>query len=176
MKYFVLFIATALLVGLCAVGQVVGAGHEEMAKSPMDTSSMGEKAQMQPMAGHNLNQEQIREMQNLLNDQGFNAGPADGFMGPRTRVSISQFQESEGLTATGNPDQETLRALSPSAEKQEFFGLSPEFGETMQEPMQPEGEQMKHMMKKPSMEQPMKQMMEKLPMEHKPMKQEGSKY
>ncbi len=158
MKYFLLIITTAFLAGLFAASQVVGAGHEEMAKSPMGNSSMGEEVQLHPVATSNLNREQIREMQNLLNDQGFNAGQADGFMGPKTRVSISQFQQSEGLTATGTPDQETLRALAPSTEKQEFFGLSPEFGEKMQHPMQPKGEQMKQMMEKHPMEQaPMKQ-------------------
>jgi hypothetical protein len=165
MKHLALIITMAFVAGLFAAGQAIGGGHE-MGKAPMSGSSMGEKVQMHQkhhMAGHKLNREQVREMQNLLDDHGFNAGPADGYMGSRTKEALRQFQESEGLTATGTPDQETLRALAPSVEKQEFFGLSPEFGGKTQEPMQPEGKQMK-------------QMMEKQHMEQQPMKQEGSKY
>jgi hypothetical protein len=144
----------AFMAGLFAAGHALGGGHE-MGKGPMSGSSMGEKAQMHEkhhMAGHKLDREQVREMQNLLNDHGFNAGQADGYMGQRTQEALRQFQESEGLAATGTPDQETLRALAPSVEKQEFFGLSPEFGEKMHEPMQHEGGHMKEMMEKSPMQ------------------------
>jgi peptidoglycan hydrolase-like protein with peptidoglycan-binding domain len=51
-------------------------------------------------------------------------------MSPDTTEAIRQFQTDEGLAATGTPDQQTLRTLAPSSDQQEFFGLSPEFGET----------------------------------------------
>ena len=157
MKHIVLIIS--MVAGLFFAGQALGSGQGEMAKSPMGSSTMGNAAQMQPMhhmAG-NLNRDQIREMQNLLNERGCNVGKADGFMGPRTREGLRQFQKSESLTVTGKPDQKTLRALAPSAEKQEFFGLSPEFGEKMEHPMMQEGEQMKPMMEQKGAEKMMKQ-------------------
>ena len=145
----------ALLIG----GQALGAGQEQMGQTQMGSSSMGQEAQMQQsrLASADLNRDQICEMQNLLNNQGFSSGRADGFIGPRTREALRQFQTAEGLTATGLPDRETLRALAPSAEKQEFFGLSPEFGGEMSRPMHME-------------EEPVRRMMEE-----KPMMQEGGK-
>ncbi|MBN2429657.1 MAG: peptidoglycan-binding protein [Deltaproteobacteria bacterium] len=136
MKRTVLIFTTtmAFVAGLLVGGQVLGAGHEQMGQTQMGGSSMGQEAQMHQsrVAAADLNREQIREMQNLLNERGYNVGQADGFIGPRTREGLRQFQSSEGLAATGTPDRETLRALAPSAEKQQFFGLSPEYGEMKQ--------------------------------------------
>lgn len=160
MKHTVLIVTMAItfVAGLFVAGQALGAGQEKMGKSPMmGSSSMGEMGQMQQThsAAANLNREQIREMQKLLNERGCKVGQTDGFMGPRTRAALRQFQTSEGLTKTGSPDRETLRALAPSVEKQEFFGLSPEFGEKMEHPMQSEGEQMKPMMEQKGMDKMM---------------------
>lgn len=158
MKPSVLIIIMVFMASLFVAGQALGSGHEQMGKTPMGSSTMGEMAQMHEAhpGAADLNRDQIREMQNLLNDHGFNVGQADGFMGPRTREALRQFQTSEGLAATGAPDGETLRALAPSVEKQEFFGLSPEYGEKMEHHMQPGGEQMRQMMEKQPVQQPEK--------------------
>ena len=62
----------------------------------------------EPMA---LQQKDIQEVQKSLNDKGFDTGPADGFMDPRTRAGIRQFQESEKLPVTGRLDAETAGRL-----------------------------------------------------------------
>lgn len=76
-----------------------------------------------------LNEEQVSEMQRLLKSQGYAVGSGYGIIDDETRVAIRQFQDTEGLTVTGHPNNETLRALAPNRDQQEFFGLSPEFGE-----------------------------------------------
>ena len=46
-----------------------------------------------------------------LNALGFDAGPADGIPGARTRQALMQFQRSKGLPASGRLDTPTLAAL-----------------------------------------------------------------
>jgi localization factor PodJL len=43
----------------------------------------------------------IAEVQNLLNNLGYNAGVADGVLGPRTRDAIRDFERDQGLATTG---------------------------------------------------------------------------
>lgn len=55
--------------------------------------------------------QRVRTIQTLLNAQGYNAGPADGLMGPTTREAIRQFQRDRGMTPDGEPSQVVLYAL-----------------------------------------------------------------
>jgi hypothetical protein len=63
-----------------------------------------------------LQQEDIKEVQKSLSDKGFETGPADGYLGPRTRAGIRQFQESEKLPVTGRLDAETAGKLGVGPE------------------------------------------------------------
>ncbi len=79
-----------------------------------------------------LNVEQVTELQRLLNEQGYTIEKNDdviGIVDAVTKKAISQFQKDNGLAVTGLPDQETLKTLAPGTSQQEYFGLSPEFGE-----------------------------------------------
>jgi len=44
----------------------------------------------------------VRNAQSSLNQLGYNAGPADGIMGPSTRSAIRTYQSDRGLAITGN--------------------------------------------------------------------------
>lgn len=68
------------------------------------------------MSGSQLDNDQqvVREAQRALNDKGFSAGAVDGVMGPHTEQALRDFQQSQGLNATGNLDQQTLSALGVS--------------------------------------------------------------
>jgi formate hydrogenlyase subunit 3/multisubunit Na+/H+ antiporter MnhD subunit len=46
-----------------------------------------------------------------LNDLGYDAGPTDGLIGPRTREAIRRFQHAEGRRTTGTISYELLRDL-----------------------------------------------------------------
>lgn len=128
-------VASLMLAGL-AMGSGMGAKDAETSavESHMGGEAMG-------MATQHLDMNQVRELQKLLNDQGYNVGVPDGIIGSSTTEALRQFQLDNQLTNSGMPDPETLRLLSPDAEKQEFFGLAPEYGE-QKEMMEPESKKM----------------------------------
>jgi hypothetical protein len=159
MKQIVLIITVAFIAGLFTVGQALGAGQTQWGSegTQMEKQS-GVVSESERMAALQLNQEQVRELQTILNEKGHDAGVVDGIIGPRTSNAISEFQKSEGLATTGKADEKTLRALAPSAEQHDFFGLSPEFGEKEERQME---------------KQPMEQMEQQQQQKQAP---EGSRY
>jgi uncharacterized protein YjbI with pentapeptide repeats/uncharacterized protein len=64
-------------------------------------------------------QREVREIQQILTESGYNPGPVDGVAGTKTRDAIQDFQAANGITVNGIPTSElltTLRSLgSPSA-------------------------------------------------------------
>ena len=63
-----------------------------------------------------LRRDDIKEAQKRLKEKGFDVGPADGVLGPRTRAGIRQYQESESLPVTGHLDAETAGKLGVGPE------------------------------------------------------------
>jgi peptidoglycan hydrolase-like protein with peptidoglycan-binding domain len=132
MKRIVLYTATAFIAGLFSSGLALAAGEsysgsergivEERHTDVPETGVTGSVTSFQ------LNEEQISEMQQILQDGGYDVA-ISGEIDSDTISALEEFQRSEGLVVTGEPDENTLRALAPTAEEQEFFGLSPEFGE-----------------------------------------------
>lgn len=53
----------------------------------------------------------IAQAQSLLNKLGYDAGPADGMMGPRTKDAIAAFQKANGLAPSGKVTPELLIEL-----------------------------------------------------------------
>lgn len=60
-----------------------------------------------PMVGASV----VASVQAELLDRGYNAGPADGVMGSRTRSAIAAFQDDRGLAVTGTINSSLLSAL-----------------------------------------------------------------
>ena len=58
-----------------------------------------------------LTEQDRRAVQRLLNEKGFDAGPADGQWGPKSRRALKAFQTRAGLSQSGVPDEATLAAL-----------------------------------------------------------------
>ncbi|MGR8999994.1 MAG: peptidoglycan-binding domain-containing protein [Gammaproteobacteria bacterium] len=54
--------------------------------------------------------ELVRKIQKALLHAGFNPGPADGIIGPKTMAALETFQKKKNL-ATGQITKETLQAL-----------------------------------------------------------------
>jgi hypothetical protein len=50
----------------------------------------------------------VREAQRRLNAAGFDAGPVDGIVGPRTERALIKYQAANGLEVTGELDAATL--------------------------------------------------------------------
>jgi peptidoglycan hydrolase-like protein with peptidoglycan-binding domain len=53
----------------------------------------------------------VRAAQQVLKDKGFDPGPVDGIMGPRTRAAIRSYQEKNTLDADGKLGPQTLASL-----------------------------------------------------------------
>src|SRR5215471_6462467 len=62
----------------------------------------------------NLTEEQIRRIQIVLNEKGFNIGRPDGRLGPRTIRALTAFQRRQGLEVSGRLDSRTVAALGVS--------------------------------------------------------------
>ncbi|MGH7769841.1 MAG: peptidoglycan-binding domain-containing protein [Candidatus Binatia bacterium] len=55
--------------------------------------------------------EDVRRLQQSLRDKGFDPGPINGVMGPKTQQAVRAFQQRQGLNATGTLDAQTRTAL-----------------------------------------------------------------
>ncbi len=53
----------------------------------------------------------VQNVQLILNKNGYDAGPADGIMGDRTRSAIKSFQKDNGMSPTGELDETLVRSL-----------------------------------------------------------------
>lgn len=73
----------------------------------------------QGVAAITLNEDQVRQLQQALNDNGFDAGEVDGVFGARTRAALSRFQSKAGLQPTGQMDQQTLALVGLSGQAQQ---------------------------------------------------------
>ncbi|MGL1833606.1 peptidoglycan-binding domain-containing protein [Rhodocyclaceae bacterium SMB388] len=58
-----------------------------------------------------LSREQRAAAQRALNARGYDAGPPDGVLGPRSRVAVRNFQAANNIGATGELDAPTLERL-----------------------------------------------------------------
>jgi peptidoglycan hydrolase-like protein with peptidoglycan-binding domain len=61
--------------------------------------------------GMQKDSQSVMQIQEKLKQQGFDVGEADGKWGPKTAEALKDFQEKEGLQASGELDQETLDKL-----------------------------------------------------------------
>ena len=55
--------------------------------------------------------EQVKEAQMALREKGFNPGPIDGVMGPKTHKALASFQRQQNLFASGQLDERTVSEL-----------------------------------------------------------------
>ncbi len=85
-----------LVIAAFTLSSAVAFAHGNASKAMSDNS------------GDNSN---ISQVQQALNDKGFNPGPVDGKAGPKTKAALKQFQQSQGISASGQLDGQTLVAL-----------------------------------------------------------------
>jgi localization factor PodJL len=53
----------------------------------------------------------VRNIQVILNKNGYDAGSADGVMGQKTKLAIAAFQKKNGMEATGEVNETLVRKL-----------------------------------------------------------------
>lgn len=58
-----------------------------------------------------MDKQDIKALQQKLDQQGFKVGPADGNWGSRTERALKEFQQKNNLQATGKLDTQTLAVL-----------------------------------------------------------------
>ena len=127
--------ATVLMSCFGLAGQTLGMGSGPDSKADKTTAvrsgmeSPGMGTMHQQIGATSLNENQVRELQNLLKEEGYQVGDADGIVGSDTIEAIRQYQTDRNLEVSGDLNEKTLRSLAPEREQQEFFGLAPEFGE-----------------------------------------------
>jgi len=68
-------------------------------------------AKMNMAAVPDLDQDSIRIVQSALINKGFDPGPIDGSVGPRTRQAVRSFQDRYGMKANGEISNQLLFAL-----------------------------------------------------------------
>jgi peptidoglycan hydrolase-like protein with peptidoglycan-binding domain len=71
----------------------------------------------QPISASQLSAEQIRKLQQKLNQEGFHAGQVDGKWSSETQTAIRNFQNTKGMKATGQLDERTLDELGLDADE-----------------------------------------------------------
>jgi peptidoglycan hydrolase-like protein with peptidoglycan-binding domain len=59
----------------------------------------------------NLGRDIVRKIQATLEAKGFDPGPIDGVIGPKTRAAVRKYQDHFGIKASGEIDNQTLFAL-----------------------------------------------------------------
>jgi peptidoglycan hydrolase-like protein with peptidoglycan-binding domain len=73
--------------------------------------STGTDTKLDMNAVPSLNEEKIRRAQQALQAKGFDPGPIDGVIGPRTEDAIRNFQDRYGIKTSTKLDNQTLYAL-----------------------------------------------------------------
>ncbi|MCH8497917.1 MAG: lytic murein transglycosylase [Marinobacter sp.] len=58
-----------------------------------------------------LARDDIKALQQALNERGFDSGTADGVMGPATRNAVRRYQHDAGMIADGYPDGRVFQSL-----------------------------------------------------------------
>lgn len=87
-----------------AVALVLGAGGCAATWEGLKRDSEG-------LFGGESETDAVAEAQRLLNEKGYDAGPADGVAGPRTTRAVRAYQADHGLRRTGRVDEEVLASL-----------------------------------------------------------------
>jgi peptidoglycan hydrolase-like protein with peptidoglycan-binding domain len=85
-----------------------GKGYKPTSKTLADFAKSGKKG----LANDPDEVEVIKELQELLQDQGFDVSP-DGKYGPKTIAAVKEFQTILGLKADGDAGPNTIKAILP---------------------------------------------------------------
>jgi lipid-binding SYLF domain-containing protein/peptidoglycan hydrolase-like protein with peptidoglycan-binding domain len=72
------------------------------------TAAAGSATQQKPGA---VGSDDVKRAQEALRDKGYDPGPIDGVVGPRTRAALRNYQQAESLAVTGRLDPETAAKL-----------------------------------------------------------------
>lgn len=110
-----LLLATAAVGALAFPALAQQQGQQSMpSQSSQQQSSQhsGQQSSQMQISPQDLSEDQIEQLQQALNDKGFDAGDVDGKWGPQTRAALRNFQDEQGMKSAGEQlDMQTLQAL-----------------------------------------------------------------
>lgn len=117
-------IVTAVAAAFVLAAPAFAAGdaqRDQRAQDSMSNSSHGDATRGAGMSQSGLGSQAqssaaVREAQQALQQKGFDVGPIDGVMGPKTSAALREFQQAQGLKSSGRLDQQTLSALNVQAD------------------------------------------------------------
>ena len=78
-------------------------------------TSAGAIAATHSTSANSADTSQVSQVQQMLLDKGYSVGTVDGQMGAKTKSALKQFQQSQGLQASGQLDTQTLAALGTAS-------------------------------------------------------------
>lgn len=100
---------TLALLGALAVSPALAAGEQRS----------GIQGQQQSGGSAQLDQNTVRQVQQQLQQQGYDVGQVDGVWGPQSQQALASFQRDQNIQATGRPDQQTMAALGVESDSQQ---------------------------------------------------------
>lgn len=105
MKSLVIATVTTFAIGLAGSLAPAAQAEEVMSGTPPSTFRA-----MNMAAVPTLTADRVSKLQQALQQKGFDPGPIDGVLGPRTLAAVRNFQERYGIAST-EIDNQTLYAL-----------------------------------------------------------------
>ena len=103
----------AALIAAGAVALPLACSLPAVAAGLMEQAQNEGFRQAQEATQRKLSPDQIKKVQEALDQKGFHVGRPDGVMGRDTRQALSSFQRQLNLQQTGQPDDLTLHAARP---------------------------------------------------------------
>src|SRR5579885_356881 len=88
-----------------------------------------------------LSPDQITQVQNKLNEKGYDVGKADGVIGKKTEQGIKKFQKDNNEAATGHLDSKTLAALGVQEGATQQSGMAGQSSDQQQQKGQDQSRQ-----------------------------------
>jgi peptidoglycan hydrolase-like protein with peptidoglycan-binding domain len=103
-----------LIAGATAVSFSAFAADEQKSQDPQQPQAQSSQSQEQSQgAQQSMSQETVKQVQQKLSAAGHQI-EVDGIMGPKTQAALKEYQQKQGMQATGQLNQETLAALGVS--------------------------------------------------------------
>lgn len=101
----------ALAAGQGQASGSAGSAQPTQYQSPQNQAQSGMQQHAQSVAPSELSEDEIRHIQQALNEQGFQAGDTDGEWGPQTEDALNAFRSVQELPQSDEIDQQSLSIL-----------------------------------------------------------------
>ncbi len=86
--------------------------YDDVNTTASSTERWSKKSQDKKMLEARTSMNDVKRVQEALNQKGFAAGTTDGIIGAKTRAAITKFQKENNLAATGSLNQQTLEKMN----------------------------------------------------------------